>query len=115
MKNERKACGEDAALGRLLDAAEIRIDAAANERFLARLSALPPQGRGLPIRAVLCEWFGVTAGGLLWPRLATLATASVIGILIGLSDLPIPPVDSVIDQDLFSVVFDGALIPELEE
>jgi hypothetical protein len=51
----------------------------------------------------------------LWPRLATLATASVIGILIGLSDLPIPPVDSVIDQDLFSVVFDGALIPELEE
>ncbi len=115
MKNERKALGEDAALGRLLDAAEVMPDAAANERVLARLAVLPRQGRAIPLRAVLCEWFGVTAGGLLWPRLATLATASVIGVLIGLSDLPIPPVDLASDQDLFSVVFDGALIPELEE
>ena len=115
MKNECKAFGDDAALGRLLDAAEVRPDAAASERVLARLAALPPQGRGLPIRAVLCEWFGVGAGGLLWPRLATLATASVIGVLIGLSGVPVPPADPAADQDLVSVVFDGLLISELEE
>jgi hypothetical protein len=58
MKNERKACGEDAALGRLLDAAEIRIDAAANERVLARLSALPARSFAKGLASLLAAFCG---------------------------------------------------------
>jgi hypothetical protein len=50
---------------RLLNAAEVKPEAAASERVLARLASLPPQGRRMPIRTVLFEWFGVGAGGAL--------------------------------------------------
>ena len=79
MKDDREL---EAALRRVM-APEDADDAAAN-RILARLDSLPPQKRAFAWwPAALMDWNFAPA----WPRLAALACAAALGILIGLSNV----------------------------
>ena len=70
----------DAALRRAVTASDA--DGAAAQRIMARLEQLPPQKRAFAWwPAALMNWDFTPA----WPRLAALAGAAVLGIMIGLS------------------------------
>jgi hypothetical protein len=79
-------------------------EAASVGRVLARLAELPPQ------RRPLFRWFGAPAGAAparaVWPRMAALAAAAGLGVLIGVSDID-AALDGTVGGDVSTLVFDA--------
>ena len=89
-------------------------DSAAVERVMARLDRLPAQRRRAMGSQGWADWLGDISVMALWPRVATLATASVLGVMIGLSDLA-APVGFESEPDLVALVLEQPPVAGLED
>ena len=97
---------DDRWLDEALARVHVDVPAGTAERVLARLSALPPQR--VSIADKLADAWNRFLGGLqmpAWSQAATLATAAVLGVLVGLSDIGAaePPA-----SNLMAIAFDTA-------
>jgi hypothetical protein len=98
----------------LLAVADHSVDRDAEQRVMSRLSLLPRQDR--PTMAAL-SWQRRLVRGLeeaLWPKVAGLAMASLLGMAIGLTDLTNFTADDDSD-DLVTLVLDEIPMAGLEQ
>jgi hypothetical protein len=100
-------------LDALLDRAEPDADPAAAARVLAALGRLPRQIDSRLVRRSWIERIQDGFAAMVWPKVAALAMASLIGIGIGMTDLAAPlSVDT--DDDLTTLVLDSSPLAGLE-
>jgi hypothetical protein len=97
----------------LLASADHVVDRDAEQRVMARLSLLPKQDRPTMAAHSWRRRLGRVLEEALWPKVAGLALASLLGMAIGLSDLTsfMPDEDS---DDLVALVLDETPMAGLE-
>ena len=103
---------EDRWLDEALARVRVEPPAGAQERILARLSTLPPQR--LSVRERIAHGWERLLGSVempAWSQAATLAAATLLGILVGFSDIGAvePP-----PTDLIGLAFDASPSPGVE-